>query len=80
MMQRLSIVMNEELSSLPLRDDLISSLEVRVRELKAKLESHRSEYNQYADITSRKLLQQISKTVQGWLSYKNFWLPRNQYS
>lgn len=65
MMQRLSIVMNEELSALPLKNDLVNSLEERVRELKMKLESHRAEYNQYADITSRKLLREISKTVEG---------------
>lgn len=67
MMQALSIVMNEELSSLPLKNDLLASLERRVRELKVRLESLRAEYNQYAAITSSKLQEEIAKTVEGTL-------------
>lgn len=65
MMQKLSTEMNRELSSLPIRNELLTSMEQRVTELRDKLERHRTEYNNFARVASNKLLFEISKTIEG---------------
>lgn len=64
-MQKLSQEMNQELSSLPFKDDLITSLDNKVTDLKNRLENYRKEYNKYATIMSNKMVLEIGKTVEG---------------
>lgn len=66
MIQELSREMNQELSLLPVRNELITSLDQRARELKDKLEMYRQNYNAFAQLASSKLGLEISKTLGGW--------------
>jgi len=61
----LSSELNLELSSLPLKNDLVTSLDQKARELKDKLESYRQKFNDFAQISSTKLALELSKTSEG---------------
>ena len=65
LVQELSIEMNDQLSALPVRNELIRSLDERARELKLRLETYRRNYNNFANVASAKLTLQISKTLEG---------------
>lgn len=74
MIQELSKEMSEELSSLPIRNDLVTSLESKAQKLKIRLETYREDYNIFAQISSAKLVLEVSKTLEGKL-YRSNVLP-----
>mgnify|MGYP001801052903 FL=1 len=57
--------MSAEMTSLPVRNDLVATLDNRARELKDRLEEYRKDYNLFAQLASAKLVLEISKTLQG---------------
>ena len=65
MIQKLSAEMSAEMTSLPVRNDLVATLDNRARELKDRLEQYRKDYNSFAQLASAKLVLEISKTLQG---------------
>ena len=65
LVQELSAEMNEELSVLPERNELIRSLDERARELRVRFETYRQNYNKVAQVASTKLALEISKTLTG---------------